>query len=175
MTTGNPLKNDSKSRDYPSNKTEEYFDYTDINALQTIDCPICLPYRRSLSLHFVTRRSIGYSLPKCYPTANSINPFPRSTRRIGFHMYDILNMPLKSACISCHGTVCMKAFSGRGRGGKGRQGDGMLTVMMMMYATSLATTSTKHSDIDKTQSLLTRRCAPYIFLFPESVGSSRRS
>lgn len=49
----------------------------------------------------------------------------------------------------------------------------MLT--MMMYATSLATTSKKHSDIDKTQLLLLRRCVPHIFLFPESVGSSRRS
>lgn len=57
------------------------------------------------------------------------------------------------------------------RRGAGK-GDGMLTVMM--YATSLATTSKKHSDIDKTQLLLPRRCAPYIF-FPESVGSSRRS
>lgn len=141
---------------------------------KTIDCPICLPYRRSLSLHFVTRRSIGYSLPKCYPTANSINSFPRSTRRIGFHMYDILNMPLKGACMPCHGTACMKAFSGRGRvGGGGGKGDGMST--MMMYATSLATTSKKHSDIDKTQLLLTRRCVPHIFFFPESVVSSRRS
>lgn len=34
LTTGNPLKNNSQRRDYPSNKTERHFDYTDINALQ---------------------------------------------------------------------------------------------------------------------------------------------
>lgn len=49
----------------------------------------------------------------------------------------------------------------------------MLT--MMMYAASLATTSTKHSDIDKPNHSFPGGVPHIYFLFPESVGSSRRS
>lgn len=49
-------------------------------------------------------------------------------------MYDILNTCLR--CFACHRTVCMKAFSGRGKEGRNE-----MDVDRVVDATSLATTS----------------------------------